>query len=215
MNKTQTVAKIKEILKKHNPGDYLKGEELIFVNELLSYHPKVKSKRLGDFCEIKIIIPNKQKWKCFSTDLETFSYKACLYPNSKHKQDLMSALRREIRSQVREVKNKAFGNKVKMRCPVTSYLCTREEVHVDHAEKSFHDIALEFLASNNLKVTDIKIDRKPAGIDLLHDRGLAELWFKYHKEKSTLIPIFHKENLWKGQNRSRTFTTTHHHGNEQ
>jgi len=140
--KQAAVEHVRGILARHAPGQVLQGDDLHFVRDLLSRHPRAAEKvgpGAAAICvEINTTWRPRPMFVIERVDgsRTDFGFMKCIYRPSP-KADLLAACRTAVVADVLAFKRRYFDEHAdgrnRVRCALTGHLRGWEEVHVDHA----------------------------------------------------------------------------------
>lgn len=203
-----------KILKTNKVGNKLPKAKFEDVLALLKYHTDAENK-IG--CGVKYITtkhPEGMLTEFMQRDVhfniirvdgteEDFSYNNCINnlgkgfsEESRFKEYKMKALRLVIKPQIDYFRNKMFGNKTYLKCPLLHLNFSKKTCHIDHEPpNTFVDILISFLKKENIKLSDIKIYKVNNYIYLLEDKILSEKWYGFHKNNAKLRAIHKTANM--------------------
>jgi hypothetical protein len=168
----------------------LSGQCDSVLKDLLAMHPRAEDKG-GDISHFSIG-PDGYRGICFHlhrTDGSSsdFSFRKCL--QGERLQDLVfGAMRTEIMSQIRRFRQTQFTETVPV-CPFTGVALNSEDCHVDHTPPmTFHRIAHEWLANNQLNLGDVQISQSQDNQTsrLMTDGGQSASWTSWHQRHALL-----------------------------
>ncbi len=199
---------IQDILYKYPLNQSLTGEDLVFVCGMLELHPD-KDVKIGVGVSSIIIESDTEfnKTRHFSvvrTDgsIVDFSFKKCLSPNLNEPIKLFrSCARRAIANQCLSFRDEFFHKEqnldTKVPCAITGVLIDKNNCHVDHIHpETFDKIILDFIAANNINVSEIKFIEAQNGIGrVFADDTLKDSFSKYHKSVAKLQVVSPVANL--------------------
>lgn len=185
-------------------NDVTDPDEDAFLRDLLKCHPEYDLKRGAGIAYFRVIANthygrNKFGLAVVRLDGEVvdFSWNACLTPPT-HRAQVLSALRYAIADQVIAARNAALDVGQPLVCSVTGTPITSvAELHMDHADPTFLDLAGQFIA-NNGALDSFRILPDPGtGISYteLEDKALEGRWQCYHQERAVLRPVLKRVNL--------------------
>lgn len=201
------------ILKTNKESTKLTGQQLEDVINLLNFHTE-KDDKIGcgiDYItterHVDVINRFKSKTQHFhiyrtdGTDVD-FSYKNCVNNIgkngyvSKKRDDVLKALRFDVRPQIDEFRTNIFGNKTYLKCEVLGVNFSKKTCHIDHIPpKTFTNIVSNFLEFYNLKIEDIEIEPVDAIYDTLKNKEVKDNWISYHMKHAELRAIHKTANL--------------------
>ncbi len=113
------------------------------------------------------------------------------------KQQFNSALRFIVEPQIFEFKEKSFGSRLFLLCPIENVEVTKDNCHIDHDSPTFKEIVNSFVLKYNIKI-DKDILVKSTDNQLIPELANAEMikqFFDYHKELANLRVVSIKANL--------------------
>ncbi|WP_084685318.1 DCL family protein [Nonomuraea coxensis] len=172
-----------------------------FLVDLLQLHPDAERK-VGsgiDHFEVRAnpLYPNKVSFFIVRTDgSETeFSFTKCLTPPTQ-RELVLRAMRQVVGPQVIAFLNAAFRNSDQVRCAVTDVILeSPNEVHVDHFDPEFIDLATDYvLAHGGWDAFDLISTDGVVGPTFADD-GQAQAWADHHRDVASLRIVSIQANL--------------------
>lgn len=123
-----------------------------------------------------------------------FSFLKCLTPAT-HRQRVLTAFRRAVADQVLAFKNAAFSVGSTVACAVTSLRVSADEVHIDHFDPDFNDLALGYvLARGGWDAFAVERGDGVIGARLADDEQELD-WANYHQAHARLQVVSKIANL--------------------
>jgi len=189
---------IREILYSYRPGMTVNSENSGFLMDVLRCHPEAEAK-IGAGVESFQVQRNYATVGFWITRIDgsrtDFSFIACLSPPTK-RQNVMAALRAEIRDQIALFRRAAFGSESEIKCEVTGEPITESNSHADHI-RPFIQLAEEFLDLEGLTVDEVGVIPTADGklFNALSDRVLAVKWHSYHRMCAELRMVTAAANM--------------------
>ncbi|MEU3341961.1 DUF3223 domain-containing protein [Streptomyces sp. NPDC006668] len=185
-------------------GDVTDPEDDSFLRDLLKCHPEYDLKRGIGIAHFRVIAHTDHNRRSVGIalirldgEVSDFSWNACLTPFSQRTQ-VLAALRHAIAEQVAQARDTALDSGQPLVCAVTGELIpSAAELHIDHADPTFLDLAEEFITVNGGVDAFRILPDSGAGITYieLEDKKLEELWQNYHRERALLRPVLKRVNL--------------------
>jgi len=189
---------IRAVLYSYKPGETIKAMDAAFIRDVLARHPESDSK-IGAGVESFQVQRNYATVGFWITRIDgsrtDFSFIACLSPPTK-RQNVMAALKAEIRDQIALFRRAAFGSESEIKCEVTGEPITESNSHADHI-RPFIQLAEEFLDLEGLTVDEVGVIPTADGklFNALSDRVLAVKWHSYHRMCAELRMVTAAANM--------------------
>jgi len=187
--------RLRGILSDHQVGDYLNGQEFLFVAEAIYRHPRAKEKIGAGIARLKVTNPRFLNAKGFFIEridgtTTDFSIKKCIRPASALREDITDAFRNSIEDQISLAYSKAFEGGP-FPCPLTNELLIKGDgnSHVHHVPPwTFQKILEDFLQMSNLQLLDVKTSGHGDGEvkRSIADLDLDSRWKVHHQERAVL-----------------------------
>lgn len=212
------------ILKRAPKETKLVGRSGDFVRALLNWHPR-SAQKLARGCQGVVVVgcPSNNGWRphkrfAILTDdgqLEPFSYRQCINRRSNtQRQKAMKALRRAVKEQVDDFRRRAMATDPT--CQISGRALSwgdAGDVHVDHKEPSFVELADSWAAAQKTSVAELPIAKDGGGVWTIANERLVDDWRRWHGERATLQLAHARANLSKGSS-SKTLNTARQKGDE-
>jgi hypothetical protein len=203
---------IRRILHESPLGAPLGGSYYELIAALAEHHPDAAEKIGAGIASIEVrqIEHGSRGFWITRADGSTcdFSYRKALDGTPNRRQLLLRTLRSEIRDDIDGFRREWFTRHAdadgRVTCPLTGQPMTLGPwAHVDHVAPTFAELADRFTAIlGGPDAIPIEPATDRAGTRL-RDRGIAELWRRYHNDNATLRVIHASANLARGYRRSR------------
>lgn len=185
-------------------GDVTGPDDDAFLRHLLERHPDYDLKRGAGIAHFRVIANTHYGRNKFGIavvrldgEVVDFSWNACLTPPP-HRSQVLSALRRAIADQVIAARNAVLDSGQPLACSVTGApIPSAAELHMDHADPTFLELAEQFIASNGGVGAFRILPDTGAGISYveLEDKALEGRWQDHHQERAVLRPVLKRVNL--------------------
>jgi hypothetical protein len=206
-SKAQAQAQFRRILNAHPDNTPLPGDDAALVALLIheGRHPETVQKIGPGIAEVLVRRSDygtRGFWLLrVDGSLVDFSYLTALDGAPSPERTARAALRFEIADQIIAFRDSQVrGATDGPACELCAQPVTPGAVHVDHAEPTFDDMATQFAAAlggwQRLTVECVG----PAGRRLA-DRGLAQVWHRYHAHTARLRLVHARCNLTRGRSR--------------
>lgn len=200
--KAEAKTAVQKILNENQLRDTLRGNEDIFIRDLIALHPATEDK-IGcgiDHVEIRRD-PSYGTTRCFyilrtdgsSTDV---SYIKCI-DGEKRRQLLRPALRKEILPQILQFKQAQFATGAQ-RCPYTDEVLNFDTCHIDHLPPmTFETLVTEWLKLNGITEADVQFTEREdnASTRSMTKVSQIESWTNYHYRHAQLRILSRRGNL--------------------
>src|SRR5262249_31471879 len=179
---------IRRVLYRYPLGATVSDVDHAFLADVLARHPDAAIKigvGVASF-EVEANLGSRGFWLTRIDGTRTdWSFLSCLTPPT-HAQDVVAALRTEVRDQVQRFKAMQFLGGA-ARCAVTGVTLTIDGAHVDHAIP-FVDLVDAFLTAQQLTVDALDVQPTCDGNTdtRLSDRQVAQQWADYHRNHARL-----------------------------
>lgn len=190
-------------LMKENRDRSLTGNDHLFVVSLLGRHPESEIKIGCGVSKIEVLRTSFGNYGFYLTRTDgskiDFSYKVCIDKKPKDvKFYLTQAMRMAISDQTTKFKKENY--KDPFICPLCrTHIENYKDIHVDHVDKKFKDLAGKFLDQNRIHPT--LFDDCPTyhtAIFTENDHKFDNDWRNYHLKNATLRLICSKCNSKEG-----------------
>jgi len=192
---------VRNIIDRYDPDSDLLGNDLSFINDLLTNHPESEQKIGCGISRIYVrISPQNKKNKAFflerndgtSTD---FSWIACIDGDNQRK-EVFDAFRNAVACQIKNFKlHKLQTDQI---CPYTDEKLHKDNTHVDHqAPFTFKVLVENFLNNECMKFLDVAITEPEDNqfTTYLTNKNFSRRWEQFHKKNAKLRLISKKGNL--------------------
>lgn len=204
LRKKDALAAVQAVRNRYKPGERVSDpEDEAFLHDLLDKHYDADQKRGAgiDHFQVRRTTKGSVGFHIIRTDGSDtdFSFMVCLDGEPSQRQNLLATMRDAVKWQVIAVKNKAFeeaGEERLVTCALTGDLVAEDEVHVDHFDPDFIDLATHYVSAQG------GWDAFPLlnGLDntvgsVFADDTQREAWESYHQEHANLRVISIQANL--------------------
>lgn len=190
----------RSVVDRYGPGAAVTGaEDDEFLRGLVALHPEYELKRGVGIAGFRVVRTAFGTVGFVITRVDgsviDFSWRECLKPTP-HRTQVFKAFRHAIAPQIAETRRAllAAGN---LTCAVTGAPIPAGELHIDHYDPTFLELAERFVAGNG-GFDAIRIKPDPGqGISSLEleDQDLDEAWRVYHERHAKLRPVLDRVNL--------------------
>lgn len=180
----------REVLYRYQVGDVVDDpEDEEFLHDLLDLHDDAAGKRgVGiDHFEIRVNDYRQPGFYIVRTDgnWTDFSFTKCLTPVD-HRHRVLTALRRAVVDQVLAFKNASLSTEGTAVCAVTQEAITSEEIHIDHYDPDFNELAETYVRERGgWNAFEIAKGDGVIGA-LLVDGEQEQAWADYHRANAKL-----------------------------
>ena len=208
-SKSLAAERVKAVLHSTVLGTYLQGEDFTLIRWLLNKHSEVDEK-VGSGVLALSVNKNTMGSRGFwihrvDGSVVDFSYRHALNGKPNHRQEVLTAMRWEVDSQIVAFRDRYFSRYAnengQVLCPLTGLWVTRSEAHVDHVVR-FVDLADHFI--NWFGGYD-RVEYEYAEIGArgwLKDRQLGTMWQNWHGTYAQLRVVERKANLARNRKES-------------
>lgn len=193
----------KAIKDKHRPGEFLEGDELDFMLELLLWHPDAATK-IGVGIRHLMVRANPQfghnEFYLIRTDgsATEFSYKQCVQPKTAEA-EFKTACRVAIAPDVIAFGQAYFAETRFSKCPLTGEEMTSANAHIDHTPPTtFSALLSAFVKLHGIVPALVELTGKHEDNSFrlqIADEELRNAWIAYHRQYARLRVISEQANL--------------------
>jgi len=193
----------RRIIQSYRNGETVKGDDDLFLRDLVDLHPDASQKIGGGIDHFTVANnPVWHKYKHFviirengtSTD---FSFTSCI-DGSSRRRDILGALRGAVSDQIIEFKRKQFSLVGTAKCPITGAVLTPHNCHVDHKQpNTFLSLVTRWIAAEAIQLGDIRISDSVDNqfVSVMADPAQNDSWRLFHRRNAVLRIISPKANL--------------------
>jgi hypothetical protein len=210
-NQAEIIARCRQIRDRGQAGNPITGQDHEFLLSLLrDGEHRHAVEKVG--CGVASFSVRKNQHNTYGFWLrrvdgsETdFSFYDCVErksPESRHRQDVVSALRALVGPQVSAFRASAFRNRVTVDCAVSGLPVTFDVCHVDH-DPPFDALVDGFMRSRGLTFAAIAVVPTADGqtVNVIADQRIAHSWTEYHANHARLQILSAEANLSKSNRR--------------
>ncbi|GGW23342.1 DUF3223 domain-containing protein [Streptomyces alanosinicus] len=171
-----------------------------FLRNLVALHPEYELKRGAGIAGFRVVRTEYGTTGFVVVRIDgtvnDFSWNACLTHPS-HRSQVLAALRSSIGPQIAETRSALLQAGSPLLCAVTGSLIPPGELHVDHYDPTFLELAEQFISENEgIEAFRIKPDSGEgiSGLEL-EDLALEVAWRDFHQRNAQLRPVLKRVNL--------------------
>lgn len=200
INKSKAEEHIRGILSRYSNMRPLLDRDRQVVDAILELHP---NKQVIVDCGIKeILVQDLGKGqkrfiaKRLDGSVRDFTWRHAIQPRSSIQQ-LRKTCRTLIADQIEAFRRKAFASDIRLECPVTGEMVSRESCDIDHTEPhTFIRLVDQWLALTGSTADDIEIipSREYQQPDRFQDEFLEEDWKAFHRLNARLRVVSRTAN---------------------
>jgi hypothetical protein len=208
-NQAEIITRCRQIRDRGQTGDPIVGQDHEFLLSLLrDGEHRHAVEKVG--CGVASFSVRKNQHNTYGFWLrrvdgsETdFSFYDCVErksPESRHRQDVVSALRALVDPQVSAFRVASFRGRSMLNCAISGISVTFGACHVDHYDPFFDTLVSQFMTARGLTFAAIAVAPTADGqtVNALVDQQLAQLWVEYHAAHARLRITTAVDNLSRG-----------------
>lgn len=201
---------IRSIIVQYKDGEVIRGEDDLFLRDLIQLHPECVGKTgvgVKSFTiQVDPIWKTTRHFVLTRNDgsVTDFSFISCL--DGAHRiKDALSALRQAVSDQIIFFKRSAFSSDILPICPYLGLALNFEDAHVDHTSPyTFQYLVNCWLAESQLSLPEIQLSDSVDNqwTSYMADRAQEKSWAEFHRSRAILRVISKSANLSNAKHRT-------------